>query len=123
MPAEKTEGILRTVNVHEAKTTLSALLAEVHQGLRNRRQISRRNARTAGPFIPTGSKPLFRSILRFAFTPPSWQLFQHDPCDRMIIPTARIHQLPAVIADSVFKLYDAPILGCQDESRSESPNL
>lgn len=34
----------------------------------------------------------------------------HDPCDRMIIATAQIHQLPVVTADPVFKSYGVETL-------------
>lgn len=34
----------------------------------------------------------------------------HDPCDRMIIATARIHHLPVVTADPVFEQYDVDTL-------------
>lgn len=34
----------------------------------------------------------------------------HDPCDRMIIATAQIHQLTVVTADPIFKTYDVETL-------------
>jgi len=34
----------------------------------------------------------------------------HDPCDRMIIATAQIHQLAILTADPIFKKYDVEIL-------------
>jgi len=37
-------------------------------------------------------------------------LVHHDPCDRMIIATARIYRLPVVTADPVFKEYEIQTL-------------
>ena len=34
----------------------------------------------------------------------------NDPCDRMIIATARIHQLAIVTADAIFKTYEIETL-------------
>ncbi|MGE0226433.1 MAG: type II toxin-antitoxin system Phd/YefM family antitoxin [Acetobacteraceae bacterium] len=67
-------GVMKTVNVHEAKTTLSGLLAEVEQGAevtiaRNGTPVARLVRVTAGPQRAPG----------LLAADPAWQDFSYDP--------------------------------------------
>jgi hypothetical protein len=42
-------------------------------------------------------------------------LIDKDPCDRLIIATAQIHDLPVVTSDPVFREYDIEVISSRRE--------
>jgi prevent-host-death family protein len=101
---------MRTVNVHQAKTHLSKLLAQVELG--EEIIISNRGIPIAKlvPFWTSVNRRASLEIDRGQFTVPKdfnapLPLHHRDPFDRMLIAQAQLENMTLVSADSIFRQY------------------